>query len=656
MEPGVVLAPKPEGPAYRTAGHFVKNTARVEGSQNSNISALFITAYLALLHDSPLGDQKPSRTYTRFEKTLIGGLRPLIVAYASYADRILASCERSADGPRTGVFVDEMRGTPVFREYLHFFRTGCSHTLTYLLSFLYFGKKLDYVNPELTSEAFRKWRETEKSMDGLLIDNVIKARLRDIMSVILPDFDDTVLLPRFGSGSTAEKTLDPQLKFEQLRWDRKLAYLFRPNLFGKVDNRLEDHPSKWVDGATMRGRIKDVPKDIRSARTIALEPNAYMYAQQAVLRMFVQSIRAGLMGRFVDLSKQELSRYYAEWGSVYGQVDTIDLSEASDRVHIDIVKGIFSPKQLTYLLGTRSSTVTIPALGKKGTEIVTLNKFAPMGSALCFPTQCATFLAITILGYLMHANQIPIGGDLSCLSIDKTSLAEMLKRMNLDPQKPSSGYVAPRIYGDDICCDSNVTPFVTYLLEQCGLVVNRRKSFVGKQAVRESCGIYCFNGYTVTPMLFRVRRHKTTLDAQAFASLISQINLAGNNRLMSVRKVLIQYLLNDVKVAGVRDGTKRFAMPFVGDPDEFGIFTSRVHLKNVNVKWNNNLHREEIQRLGLCGVSDLQLPYWVYYDHYRYDQWMRAAHGGSSDDVKPSSPYVRPSFTRVRVGWTPLWQ
>jgi hypothetical protein len=268
------------------------------------------------------------------------------------------------------------------------------------------------------------------------------------------------------------------------------------------------------------------------------------------------------------------------------------------------------------------------------------------------------FTAISILGYLMHSFGIEVGGDPSKLPVSKDLLTSFVGKLNWTPEKPSQAYVAPRLYGDDISCDSSVTGHITDLLERCGLVVNRGKSFTGGQMIRESCGIYAYDGHDVTPVLFRVKTHKEVLDAQVFASLISQINIAGDNRYHNMRKNMLSYLLNDACIDGLHSREEhRRLMPFTEDRNQFGIYTKCLHIKNMKVRESpvnekgESLQRTEIRRLVLRGVKGRGPA--KGFDLYRFDQDMRARIYGSSSEIRFSVPYIRPSLTRVTVAWTP---
>jgi hypothetical protein len=127
-------------------------------------------------------------------------------------------------------------------------------------------------------------------------------------------------------------------------------------------------------------------------------------------------------------------------------------------------------------------------------ESVKLRKYASMGSALTFPVQSIVFACLTIaVGRHLHPDQ----------TIDR--IAEQV-----------------RVFGDDIVCPVTWVVPLTELLTLCGLKVNSGKSFShGK--FRESCGLYAYEGYDVTP--FRIRK---TLDSVDGASHVSWLQGAYN--------------------------------------------------------------------------------------------------------------------------------
>jgi hypothetical protein len=650
------MTDKPE--IFITPGGLVKFTPTDEtkrtvqsvvGSENTDLYLLFIEAYLALLLDSPIDKRKPPRVLKRFLKTLLADdPKKVIITFSSYADRILQTMNSTSDYTIAGEFLREMQGTPVFREYLHFTKTQDPACLTYVLSFLYFGKKMDFVDEDLRDTAFRDWLEIEQELDTLSIPSHITDALAIIMAQLIDKPCDTVLLPKHGPGSTAEGLLDPSDKLDNLSLPERDAYVFRSGSFGRTGlNRyaLDGVPSTSEDP---EAEFRLVYKNITAMRSIVMEPIIRMYLQQEVARWLIDAMTP-VANQLIDFRDQTHNQEYAVIGSYLWDRDTIDLSAASDRIHVDLVRKVFPKGWLFYLLGTRTSVVNA------GEQKVKLNKFAPMGSALCFPVQSLLFSSILILAYLMHANN---KGLEDCLTKDMEGLHQVrdfIRKMHVEdlyliPQPGfNSRYVRPRVFGDDLICDQQITDLVLILLTRLGLKVNSEKSFRGSSMFRESCGTYAYHGHDVTPFRFRIPHHRKTVDTKVFASLVDQANRAGDFGYVAVRSVYINYLKRCTLGGWV--GKHQLFIPFTLNRDEFGILSTRRNNLSRR-RWNHHLQREEhkvlrIQPRGGRKASPLM-------EEYAYNQWMRARIRGGSTEINFSVSRVRPSMTRFALGWTPV--
>lgn len=612
------------------------------GPENSELYMLFVGSYLALLLDSPIDNAKPLHVIDRFFKRLTTEKpKELIVRYSSLADELLRNLSDTSEMTITGYFLEEFKETPVFREYLYFFKTGDASCLRYLISFLYFGKKMDYVDPDLQHSAFRDWLQIEEDMTSFLTPDDITPLLKVIIKQLLGELDDTVFLPRHGPGYTAEGYHDPNDKTKNMSFDTKAGYAFRANSFGRVGL---DRVSFSQYGSEKRqeqiGKLRFVPKNIKTMRSICMEPTGRMFLQQEIMRWLVYSIHNGPLGNIVDLRDQSHNQRYAVAGSATFSCDTIDLSAASDRVHIDLVKAVFPSKVLFYLLGTRTKTVDT------GQGVIELKKFAPMGSALCFPVQCILFSAITLLAYLMQYYNVTHVGDLPKDRYYIHHIREFLRKMDSDPWQ-AQNLLMPRVYGDDIICDYRTTDRVLNLLTRCGLVVNASKSFTGQSLIRESCGVYAYNGVDVSPLLFRVPSGAQRLSANAYTSLVGSINNAGDHNLVHLRSFWIHHLTECATEGGM---PLRGYLPFVESHDAFGIYTT-CKLPSLHTRYNPELQRDE-NRVAVLRSKSPGAPN-EHTELYAYDQWMRARVRGGSAELNFSASRVRPSATGIRLRWTP---
>jgi hypothetical protein len=205
-----------------------------------------------------------------------------------------------------------------------------------------------------------------------------------------------------------------------------------------------------------------------------------------------------LVKEMIGFTSQGPNQTMACRGSRNGDLATLDLSEASDRVSLRLVTSLLFNYGdfLEAVLAARSVRADVPGFG-----VIPLTKFASMGSALTFPMEEIVFL--TIIFYAIEQE-----------------LGERLTRHDIASYR---GRV--RVYGDDIVVPVELVPRVVSALELFGFKVNRSKSFwTGK--FRESCGKEFYDGHEVT--IFRVRQLLPTqrTDATELISCVSLRNQA----------------------------------------------------------------------------------------------------------------------------------
>jgi hypothetical protein len=275
-------------------------------------------------------------------------------------------------------------------------------------------------------------------------------------------------------------------------------------LFPSVSHFLESPPTELIEpGAEMPVRVITVPKTLKTPRIIAIEPAVMQYMQQAILRELVPLLERSdyLCSNFIGFTDQTPNQEMAREGSLTGELATLDLSEASDRVSNQLVRCLFSP--FTWfsrgLDATRSRKADVPGHG-----VIRLAKFASMGSALCFPIEAMVFVTLVFYG------------------IEKVLRRPLTNKDLLD----FVGKV--RVYGDDIIVPVDYVSSVVSTLQDFGLVVNENKSFwTGK--FRESCGKEYYDGHDVS--IVKVRhllpsRRNDVPEIISTVSLRNQLNAA----------------------------------------------------------------------------------------------------------------------------------
>jgi len=623
---------------------------------------LFVLSYTGFLCDSPLEEAKPKpeaviyRFYRRLMKEQLRGPEGIIAKFSGYANILLQSKYVTGVEGSTSPFHPFMHDTPIFKEYHEWLVTGRPDLLAYVLSFLMFGKKLDYADSSLDEAAFRGWIEVEERLRTLQMNPKVLRSLAVILRTILAPIDDSVILPKFGPGKVAERGCNNVFdKLDCLSTDAKLEYAFRAMRRTSDVTRTGHHGSPWlpVTHSYDSGRIsllRFVPKDINKSRSICMEPNGYMYYQQEVLRMMRNGMEQGLMSLFVDMSDQTRNQEAAIHGSLFHGSDTLDLSSASDSVSVDLVRRIFPKDYLYYMLATRTSMVKLPNGG-----IVSVKKFAPMGSAVCFPTQCCVFTACSLLASIAVSRGITPEN----LEITEADVRDHIKHRLWRSRHDSSAYSAERyeppvVFGDDIIVDTRVSDTVISILTNLGFVVNVNKSFTGMQSFRESCGVFACDGQDVTPVIFRIPSFGEVWDTEIYTSFIANINKVNSK---SYRRLGSFWLSVVKQLRGLRG-----RIPFTSDPFGVGVFTKNKHSLRClfygpafggALRWNAawQVLEEKQQWIGPRNLGSTKGGIPANLSAYEYDQWWRSnVHGGSHFSFGEALR-IRPQETR----FVPIW-
>lgn len=654
--------------------HLVSNG--VCDQRNSYYVANALAAYISLLDDSPLFEtigKKPLVTYEKFSKLLLNSpVRDVVSKYSQLADSIMTDATLTDTPGDRSVFHIRMKETPIFMEYYHWWHSGDPLLLRYILTFLRFLKKMNYVDENLDQIAFRDWTKIEDKLSAMSFNEErIMRLLKRVISYLITDPETNNATGHFGPGAVSEAGVHgPIDKSYDLSFDPKLSRVLLDSTITKSANRGVSLESAFRNLDAARAirtksqtvgvsRLMFVPKDVTKSRSICMEPNSYMFAQQMVLQWYMDTFDTGPMCNYVDLRDQTRNQQGAQYGSVTGALDTIDLSSASDTLHVSLIRQLFPKSWQYYLLGTRVSNVRLPnGLIRK------IVKFAPMGSALCFPTQCVMFTAIVLVAYLLwFETQGFIDLELQLLNMSDSSLGKFLEIHIKRLYEPSDSYnsqrlESPTIYGDDILCDSRVTIDVERILTSLGFLMNSSKSFMGSQCFRESCGKYYHQGDDVTPLLYKVAHSTGHLHPVRYASLIGHANLAYSYNYNNLRSAYIR----DVKFASIgryvlRSGRKTYRkedlLPYTTDPNQFGFVVQRLRSFPVN-RINTDLQRNENLTLGIRQYSRrLHKSDNSFYRYEAYAYYLDSLTRYKGARNENSHMMYRPEETRFCVGWTP---
>lgn len=380
-----------------------------------------------------------------------------------------------------------------------------AESLRLALQFLRFGKKLNFRSIGLEVKAIASYLEIEERLSTVSFDPTIPliAGMNRIMKVWLKELSLKNLVPGHGTGSVAEGKLTMYEKYKRLSADTYLRVVLQEQL-------PEFFPCGFDMNLVRESRTIFVPKTFSKLRTISMEPTAIQYFQQGVMKRLYHYIDCHpYLGRRVQLRDQSQNRNMARQGSLDNSLSTIDLSSASDTVSWALVKGVFTGTPLLkWLYATRSKTTKLPT-----GETIALRKFAPMGSALCFPVECLVFSAVV-----------------------EYTTQKWCALHNL--AKPDY-----TVYGDDLVVPSHLSEEIIQALESLGFIVNKDKSFCDGP-FRESCGGDYYEGTDVSSLYYRLPAFRSKrIPPEVYAAICSTINLCVERDLPNLRRFLLDLIV-----------------------------------------------------------------------------------------------------------------
>jgi len=314
------------------------------------------------------------------------------------------------------------------------------------------------------------------------------------------------IVPRHGPGGTADRLVG-NAKYDLTYWPARLEAHFPYSEYGIPSPRFDlfcqtgrvQQPEMEEE---LPARVVLVPKTLKTPRVISAEPTAMQWIQQGIAGPLCSLLESDeVTGPMIGFTDQLPNREMAQDGSIFGRLATLDLKEASDRVSFNQVASIFPswPKLFSAMTACRSNLVKLP--DEYGGNTFTLRKFAPMGSALCFPLEACVFLTAVFVG-------------IECY------LLEQGKRDLLSRGDISRFHGSVRVYGDDIIVPVEYVEKITEVFDHLGWKINSEKSFV-KGNFRESCGGDYFWGEDVTPVKLRRVPPKSFRKIEQFESFIA---------------------------------------------------------------------------------------------------------------------------------------
>jgi len=371
---------------------------------------------------------------------------------------------------------------------------------------------------EIRDELHQLPSATKRGVTASMLTVAREARYA--LQKVFSHFDPTDIVPCHGPGAVATKQ---QLwaKHEWTNVSSRISQMYPLDAYfcASLGHVCDEYGHGFsVSDKCLPARVCLVPKDSRGPRLISSEPVDFQWIQGGLRKAIVALVeRHPLTRDHVRFTTQEFNRQYAQYGSVDGNVATLDLKEASDRVSLELVRLLFPEHICAYLESCRSLATVLPC----GRELL-LRKFAPMGSSLCFP-----IMALTIWALLYAA------------APDEDTRKRVL------------------VYGDDVIVPRGYSRDAIETLEAFGLLVNASKSCT-KGLFRESCGLDAFRGFEVTPLRLRTV-WSSSRSPDVYSSWISYANSFYDMHCYRTYEYIVSGL--HAIYGAIPDGSMRLACP-----------------------------------------------------------------------------------------------
>lgn len=297
-------------------------------------------------------------------------------------------------------------------------------------------------------------------------------RARQICSRILGPLPDDYE-GRFGPGTSFELKGHVHSTFADKLWITPTATsscmpIFEHDFWRTLWGRRRLELGLPLPGTTRGNRFTTVPKDATKDRGICVEPLGNLWVQLGIgselkRRLKRVGLQVGITNQSGDPFNllrrvlpdgQDFHRQRAREGSLDGSWATIDLSNASDTVALELVRWVIPPDWFDLLYAVRSP---FTLFNKKW---IKLEKFSSMGNGYTFELESLIFAAL-----VAAASGLRVGTDVFS-------------------------------YGDDILVPGEHADTAMAVLQACGFTPNARKSF-SSGPFRESCGGDYFSGFNV---------------------------------------------------------------------------------------------------------------------------------------------------------------
>jgi len=420
---------------------------------------------------------------------------------------------------------------------------------------------------ERVQSALDNFTATEQSLRMFSLPEEDYIKFINVSSVLWDNLVRTFVLaesiPHHGPGATADY-ISGNSKYSWRTWHERLESYFPLIDSGypiglPVDSEELEVVSFVPEVQEAPVRVVTVPKTLKSPRIIAIEPCCMQYAQQGLRNTLYNAIEGFWMTKgHVNFRDQSVNQRLAITSSSSGQLATIDLSDASDRVPHDLAMEMF--RSNPDFQGAIEACRTTRAILPDGTIVGPLAKFASMGSALCFPIEAMYFYTICVVA-LLELQNLPVTFR-NCFRVSRDV----------------------HVYGDDIIVPTTYANAVLAYLQKYNCKVNTNKTFLSG-SFRGSCGVDAFRGEPVTPVYLRSLRPENRQQSDRLISWVATANSFYKKGYWRTAQFMFGKL---ERIVGL--------LPYVSENSSGLGRNSYLGYRSVD-RWNSDLQRFEIRAL-----------------------------------------------------------
>lgn len=384
---------------------------------------------------------------------------------------------------QTTEFLKKYSDSNVDKKVLH--RDACDNFIT---RNVLLGQRLDNINFPDVGTGFSGCRSTEHAY-------LLRARL--IVHEILKDFttEELFLNTKHSQGTSlglkySNTNLEDKMMFPlsttktamrlfkiYCNWDPQFAWALFANNGLLPEQYTNLSSSRWEEdiqffNLTEQSRLTTVDKDSTKRRVIAIEPTVNMFFQQGLMALMYSRLKP-----YLDLtSLQPKHGEYAFLGSIMPQsLATIDFSNASDSLGIEVIRFLLPPAWFEAVMAVRTPQTSVKVGTLKGS--VDLRMIGTMGNATTFPLETLVFYALANAVSQNHSSTI---------------------------SDPIQDLPLSSVFGDDCIMQTVYARRFMSLCTSLGFEVNEEKSFFDpKVKFRESCGSDYYQGRNIRPFYLK---------------------------------------------------------------------------------------------------------------------------------------------------------